>query len=498
MVQGTASSVGKSLIVAALCRIFRDRGFRVAPFKSQNMALNSAVTPEGREIGRAQAVQARAAGIAPSVHMNPILLKPETDMRAQVVLHGKPIGSMRFGEYHQRRPSLVTAIEESLSVLRSEYDIVVIEGAGSPAEINLKDRDIVNGFIAELADAPVLLVGDIDRGGVFASLYGTVALLDEAERARIAGFVINKFRGDYEILAPALPMIESRLGLPVLGVVPLIQDLRLPEEDGMALAEWRSARSESDRLEIAVAAFPHLSNFDDFLPLQRDPRMHVRWVETPRDILRADLAVLPGTKSTVSDLRWLREKGLDRAIVARADVGMPVLGICGGCQMLGTSIEDPNRVESEATRTEGLGLLSLRTRFDEGKVTERVRAISAPSFLAPAGIEVDGYFIHMGRVSREAGTTAFERDGRGEGAVADSGVVLGTMIHGLFEAPQMVDSLARSLLEGAGLQDSAPARPGAEEEYDRLARTVRESVDMDRVMEILGPVTGPPSDKTRH
>lgn len=486
MVQGTASSVGKSLMVAALCRIFRDLGFRVAPFKSQNMALNSAVTPEGREIGRAQAVQARAARVAPSVHMNPILLKPETDVRAQVVLHGKPIGSMRFGEYHERRPELVAAIEESLAVLRAAHDVVVIEGAGSPAEINLKDRDIVNGFIAELADAPVLLVGDIDRGGVFASLYGTVALLEEAERARIAGFIINKFRGDREILAPAIPMIESRLGLPVLGVVPLIRDLRLPEEDGMALGAWHVGPAERDRLEIAVVALPHLSNFDDFLPLQRDPRIQVRWVETSRDVLRADLAVLPGTKSTVHDLDWLRKKGLDRAIAARADLGMPVLGICGGCQMLGTAIEDPHRVETDVPTTEGLGLLPLRTRFDRDKVTERVRATSAASFLGPSGTEIEGYFIHMGRVSRAAGNAAFERDGIGEGAVADSGAVVGTMIHGLFEAPAMVDSLAGSLLESAGLHDSAPARRDPEDEYDRLAQTVRGSLDMDRVMDILG------------
>ncbi|MEM7138567.1 MAG: cobyric acid synthase [Myxococcota bacterium] len=496
MVQGTASSVGKSLIVAALCRIFRDLGFRVAPFKSQNMALNSAVTPEGHEIGRAQAVQARAAGIEPTVHMNPILLKPETDMRAQVVLHGKPIGSMRFGEYHERRPRLVTAIEESLGVLRRSYDIVVIEGAGSPAEINLKDRDIVNGFIAELADAPVLLVGDIDRGGVFASLYGTVALLEEAERARIAGFVINKFRGDYDILAPALPMIESRLGLPVLGVVPFLRDLRLPEEDGMALSEWRSAAAAPDRLEIAVVALPHLSNFDDFLPLQRDSRMQVRWVETPRDILRADLAVLPGTKSTVRDLEWLRGAGLDRAIRARADLGMPVLGICGGCQMLGTRIEDPHRVETQAVHTEGLGLLPLRTRFETTKVTERVRATTAASCLSPAGVEIDGYFIHMGRVTRDAGNPAFERDGTGEGSVADSGVVIGTMIHGMFEAREMVDSLARSLFERAGLPDATPARLDPEGEYDRLARTVRDSLDFERVIEILGAATDP-SDPDR-
>jgi cobyric acid synthase len=388
MVQGTASSVGKSLMVAALCRILRDRGLRVAPFKSQNMALNSAVTADGHEIGRAQAVQARAAGVEPTVHMNPILLKPETDMRAQVVLRGKPVGSMRFGEYHERRPELVTAIRESLATLRAAHDVVVIEGAGSPAEINLKDRDIVNGFVAEMADAPVLLVGDIDRGGVFASLYGTVALLDDAERARIRGFIINKFRGEYDILAPALPMIEARLGLPVLGVVPFLHELRLPEEDGMSLEDRTIGASEAHQLEVAVVALPHLSN------------------------------------------------------------------------------------------------------FDAGKVTKRVEAkTSTSTFLGPEGIQVEGYFIHMGRAEGAAGREAFELTGRLDGAVAEGGAVVGTMIHGIFDSAPLVDGLVRALLAANSLHPGGLdlVGPDSDAEYDRLARSVHDAVDMERIIEMMGP-----------
>ena len=493
MVQGTASSVGKSLIVAALCRIFRDLGYRVAPFKSQNMALNSAATGEGLEIGRAQAVQARAARVPPSVDMNPILLKPETDMRAQVVLRGRPIGSMRFGEYQQRRPELVRAIEDSLGRLRSAYDIVVIEGAGSPAEINLKDRDLVNGFVANLADAPVLLVGDIDRGGVFASLFGTIALLDEAERARIKGLLINKFRGEYEILAPALPMIEARLGVPVLGVVPFIRELRLPEEDGMALQDRRTAPRPSDEIEVAVVALPHISNFDDFLPLQRHPSTTVRWVESPRDVLRADLAVLPGTKSTVHDLQWLREKRLDRAIVARAEMQMPVLGICGGCQMLGARIDDPAGVESGVRSVTGLGLLSTRTVYGRDKVTRQVVAKAArDSFLCPRGSEVEGYFIHMGRAESPADRAAFELTTNGtstarDGAISDDGLVLGTMIHGLFESPRVVESMIQSLAERTSAVVEVPgALPSdGDDEYDRLARYVRKAIDLRELTRLL-------------
>lgn len=493
MVQGTASSVGKSLIVAALCRIFRDQGLRVAPFKSQNMALNSAVTAEGLEIGRAQAVQARAAGVPPSVDMNPILLKPETDMRAQVVLRGRPIGSMRFGEYQKRRPELVHAIEESLERLRSAHDIVVIEGAGSPAEINLKDRDLVNGFVADLADAPVLLVGDIDRGGVFASLFGTIALLEDAERARIKGLLINKFRGEYAILAPALPMIEARLGVPVLGVVPFIRELCLPEEDGMALEDRRAGPRPSDEIEVAVLALPHISNFDDFLPLQRHPSTTVRWVESPRDVLRADLAVLPGTKSTVHDLRWLREKRLDRAIVARAEMQMPVLGICGGCQMLGTRIEDPANVESDVRSVAGLGLLPMRTVYGRDKVTQQVSAkAGTDSFLCAQGSEVQGYFIHMGRAQSPVDRAAFELQTSGassakDGAVSHDGVVLGTMIHGLFESPRILESMIRSLAgRSSALSNTPEVLPSESDgEYDRLAKQVREAIDLRALSRLL-------------
>lgn len=492
MIQGTASSVGKSLMVAALCRIFRDQGLRVAPFKSQNMALNSAVTADGLEIGRAQAVQARAAGIEPAVEMNPILLKPEASMCAQVVLRGRPIGTMRSGAYQQRRPELVAAIADSLDTLRSNYDVVVIEGAGSPAEINLKDRDLVNGFVAEMANAPVLLVGDIDRGGVFASFFGTLALLDDAERARIKGLIVNKFRGEYDILAPALPMIEERVGRPVLGVVPFIHDLLLPEEDSMALADRQAGRASTTELEIAVLALPHLSNFDDFLPLQRHPAMTVRWVDTPRDVLRADLVIVPGTKSTVHDLEWIRKKDLDRALGARAELGFPILGICGGCQMLGTQIEDPSHIESDADCTPGMKLLPVRTTFHAEKVTKRVAArATRDSFLCPKDSEVEGYFIHMGRATTSDARAVFEaRDATNhytEGVVSPDGAVVGTMIHGLFESSEVVDGLARSLSQRAGfaIDEADPFHPNPEDEYDRLASHVRNALDMDQIMQII-------------
>ncbi len=493
MLQGTASSVGKSLLLAALCRIFRDENVRVAPFKAQNMALNSAVTADGLEIGRAQEMQARAAGIEPSVDMNPILLKPEAGMRAQLVLRGRVAGSIRFGQSAERPPELVSAVRQSLRALREQYELVLIEGAGSPAEINLKDRDLANGFVAQLADAPVLLVGDIDRGGVFASLYGTLALLDEQERARVRGLLINKFRGERGLLTPALPMLEERLGRPILGVIPFVPSLRLPDEDSTQITPSQRP-PEPRELEVAVVALPHLSNFDDFLPLERHEALTVRYVDRARDLLRADLLVLPGSKSTVHDLRWLRERRLDEAIRARAHMGMPVLGICGGCQMLGARIEDPQHIESVESAVEGLGLLPIHTEFGSVKRAERVRMRALQrSFVADEGAELEGYVMHMGRVRFSAECALFEARGSNrepllDGAQSQEGHIVGTLIHGLFEAPGRADLLVRRLrVRSAMLNPDLPVRTElAEDPYDQLAAVVRQSVDMERLFEILG------------
>ena len=336
MVQGTASSVGKTLIVAALCRIFHREGLSVAPFKAQNMALNSFVTSDGGEIGRAQAVQAEAAGIDPRVEMNPILLKPEGGMRSQVVVLGKPLGRMTWSEYQQLKPEFVRIVADSLHSLRAKHDLIIIEGAGSPAEINLAGQDLVNMHVAAEAEAPVLLVGDIDRGGVFAHLVGTMELLAPADRERVAGFLINKFRGDVALLAPGLEFLRERFRVPVLGVIPYLERLRIADEDSVALEDRRNRRATGlGQIDIAVIKLPRISNYDDFLALEHEDGVTVRFVEEPREMAGADLAIIPGSKSTIADLGWLHESGFALAIVDRAREGGLIAGICGGCQMLG-------------------------------------------------------------------------------------------------------------------------------------------------------------------
>ncbi|WP_438026725.1 cobyric acid synthase [Sorangium sp. So ce233] len=511
MVQGTASSVGKSLLCTALCRMFQRRGLRVAPFKSQNMALNSFATPDGGEIGRAQAVQAEAARVAPTVDMNPILLKPEGDSRSQVVVLGKPMGSLHARDYFAYRGELKDIIARSLGRLREAHDVVVIEGAGSPAEINLKDRDIVNMHVARVADAPVLLAGDIDRGGVFAALVGTMTLLDPDERARVAAFVINKFRGDIKLLEPGLEMLTARTGVPVLGVVPYVKQLRIADEDSVALEDRRRrGPAGHGELDIAVVRLPRISNYDDVEPLEHERGVAVRFIERPDEIGGADLVVLPGTKSTMADLAWLRASGLAEAVTARARQGGWTLGICGGCQMLGGAIEDPEGVESAEPSARGLGLLDVWTRFERTKTTAQVRArIAGDSFLGAAGAastgdaELIGYEIHMGQVERASGARAAfaieARSGRAEaaldGAVSADGAVVGTMIHGIFEN----DGLRRALLaalrarRGLAAPAGATAIPSRHDEYDRLATAVEASLDralLDRIVGLDSRVPG--------
>lgn len=475
MVQGTMSGAGKSLLVTALCRIFRQDGLRVAPFKSQNMALNSYITRAGLEMGRAQVAQAEAAGKEPDVRMNPILLKPSSDTGSQLIVNGRVRGQYSARDYFAMKKSLIPDILQAYHSLAAENDVIVIEGAGSPAEINLKADDIVNMGLAELVDAPVLLVGDIDRGGVFAQLYGTVALLEEAERARIVGTVINKFRGDVSLLEPGLQMLREKTGIPVLGVVPYGR-WDIDDEDSLAP---RLTREHAERpVDVAVIRLPRISNFTDFAPLESHPALGVRYVTDPAKLGSPDLAILPGTKSTMQDLLWLRTSGLEAAIHKLAAGGTPVLGVCGGYQMLGSFLRDPEGVEGGGELA-GLGLLPCETVFTPQKTRTRLQAevLAAPF----AGARLDGYEIHMGQTRRSGGQPFCRlHTGAEDGTV--QGNVFGTYLHGLFDTGSLTDRLAAWLLERKGLAaDWAPAGDRAsykETQYDQLAADVRAALDM--------------------
>ena len=490
MIQGTGSSVGKSMLCAGLCRVFRQDGLRVAPFKSQNMALNSFATRDGLEMGRAQVTQAQAAGIEPSADMNPILLKPTGDRRSQVICMGRPIGSMDAVEYHRYKPRLRALVKQAYDRLESGVDAVVIEGAGSPAEINLREGDLVNMWMAEAADAPVLLVGDIDRGGVFASLYGTVMLLEPSERARIKGLVINKFRGDIAILEPGLRMIEDRLGIPVVGVVPWC-DVDLEDED--SVSGRLDAVSGRGAVRVTVVRLGHISNFTDFQALSLHPDVTLGYARRPGDLEGADIVILPGTKNTIDDLIELKNRGMLAPIVRHARAGKLLLGVCGGYQMLGQALRDPEGVESEARSAAGLGLLDMEVAFAPEKRTAQARGTltGEPDWLAPlSGTAIDGYEIH-------SGVNAFGPDCRfwmrPEGACNAAGNVLGTYLHGLFDDGRLADALVRRARQLKGLQEqpSVPELPAPtmaayrEAQFDKLADVVRQSLDMERVYGML-------------
>jgi adenosylcobyric acid synthase len=499
MVQGTASGVGKSLFTTALCRIFARQGHRVAPFKAQNMSLNAAVTADGREIGRAQATQAEAAGVEPAVDMNPVLLKPEGDDRSQVVVRGVPIGSMTFSEYGRRRREMLAVIAGSLDRLRRTHDLVVIEGAGSPAEINLARGDVVNMRVARLAGAPVLLVGDIDRGGVFAALVGTLALLGRRDRARVRGLVINKFRGDPGILAPGLAALERRTRVPVLGVVPHLDGWLLPAEDGLDLdGTTGCVPPAAGAIDIAVARLPRIANFDDLDPLAREPGVRVRFVQSPAGLVGADLLMLPGSKQTLADLTWLRASGLADALVAAARRGTPILGICGGFQMLGRTLHDPDGLEGGGAERPGLGLLPVVTTFAAPKTTVRVRArVTAHAGLlgGARGVAVEGYEIHHGRTVNAGALAPLEVQARGglacagpEGALAAGGTVVGTYLHGLLAS----DGVRRAVLGHlASRRGRAPdprwgAPQPAAARYERVADAVATAIDVGAIAKIAG------------
>ena len=494
MIQGTGSSVGKSLLVTALCRILKQDGWRVAPFKAQNMALNSYITAEGLEMGRAQVVQAEACGLAPSALMNPILLKPTADQHAQVICMGKVYRNMTAAEYHEYKPRLREMVREAYNRLSKDNDIIVIEGAGSPAEINLRETDLVNMGMAEMADAPVLLVGDIDKGGVFAWLAGTLMLLEEEERTRVKGVIINKFRGDETILRPGLKMLEDIIHLPVLGVIPYLE-LNIDDEDSVTEEFYRRQTGEERELEVAVIRFPYLSNFTDFNVLHHFPDVSLRYVSPGEPLGKCDLVILPGSKNTLADLRYMRESGLEKQVLEHHSQGRMVIGICGGYQMLGKSLADPWFTESEIGEIEGLGLLDLATVIAQEKVTTQVRAAVAggnsPLAGELKGLELEGYEIHNGISTAGPGVSPFiqieQRLGRPEqatdGVINSAGNVFGTYIHGIFDNAVFTRKLLNILRKQKGLPEIAESPPSyrelKEKEYDRLAEAVRQHLDLE-------------------
>ena len=478
MIQGTMSNAGKSLLAAGLCRILKQDGYRVAPFKSQNMALNSFITRDGGEMGRAQVVQAEAAGIAPDTRMNPILLKPTTDVGSQVIVNGHVQGNMQAMEYYRRKRTYIPAVLEAYHSLAAEYDVIVIEGAGSPAEINLKKDDIVNMGLARLVDAPVLLVGDIDRGGVFAQLYGTVALLEEEERRRIKGVIVNKFRGDRAILEPGLKTLAQLCGIPVAGVIPYTH-VDIDDEDSLTERFGRTA--ERKLIDIAVIRLPRISNFTDFSPFERYGNVSLRYVDQVGDLHRPDMILLPGTKSTIADLQWLRQSGLEAAIQKAADGGTLVFGICGGYQMLGRTVFDPEQVEAAGvTEIRGMGLLEMDTVFRGEKVQTQTRGVigGVKGLLSTLnGLAYEGYEIHMGR-SREKVP-----------ALNGSGNIYGSYIHGIFDAPGVSDTILRALCNARDISFDAlgsyDVQSYKERQYDLLADAVRGGLDMPFVYRVL-------------
>ncbi|MDQ0062140.1 cobyric acid synthase [Paenibacillus harenae] len=500
MLQGTASDVGKSLLTAAFCRILKQDGKRVAPFKSQNMSLNSYVTPDGKEIGRAQGMQADACGIAATTDMNPILLKPKKDMVSQVVVHGKPFADFDAREYRERYlPKAGVIVREALARLRDSYDVVVLEGAGSPAEVNLKDRDIVNMRLAGWADAPVLLVADIDRGGVFASVVGTMEILEPGERDRVKGIIINKFRGDVSLLTPGLEWLERRIGKPVLGVVPYLEGLQLEDEDGASLdARGRRTRAAAnDELDIAVIRLPRISNFTDFDPLQQEPGVVLRYVRDVREWGEPDIVLIPGSKNTVEDLLFLRESGLEALLLKHIKAGGRAAGICAGYQMMGERLLDPDGVESDLPELAGLALFPMETMFAKEKTTERVTGSVMTGFGEAAAVE--GYEIHMGRTAfTESVAQPFRiRPSRlkdepesyhPDGVVSRDGRIWGTYIHHIFHNDRFRHNWLNDARQSKGLPLSGEETPFGrlrELSFDRLADHVRKHVDMAAIYEMI-------------
>lgn len=498
MIQGTMSGAGKSFLVAGLLRIFKEDGYRVAPFKSQNMALNSFITPEGLEIGRAQAMQAEAAGEEPSVDMNPILLKPTNDVGSQVIVNGEVLGNMKAKDYFAFKHKLIPDILKAYERLASQYDIIVIEGAGSPAEINLKQNDIVNMGLARMLDVPVLLAGDIDRGGVFAQLYGTVALLTTEEQERIKGLLINKFRGDRSILDPGIVSLEKLTGKHVVGTIPYMK-VDLEEEDSLSeRLEHGAGRGREGAapaaVQIAAVRFPRLSNYTDLAPLEHLDEVEVVYCQRPQELLQADLIILPGSKNTMGDLRWFRESGMEAMVLKQYAAGVPVMGICGGFQMMGERLLDPEKVEEGGTMR-GMGLLPVQTTFSAQK--ERTRVIGKfpemeNDFKKLSGAVYEGYEIHMGQSFSTGncgeGTTLWRQEERLLGM--STGHALGTYVHGLLDREETAAALITMIAVRKGITiaggDVQDFRTYKEKQYRKLAAELRPHLNMDVIYDMMG------------
>lgn len=491
MVQGTSSSVGKSLLVAGLCHIYARRGARVVPFKAQNMSNNAAVCPDGAEIGRAQAFQALASGLEPDVDMNPILIKPEADSRSQVVVMGRPWKTLDARDYYPKKDVLWKEVTGALDRLREEYELVIIEGAGSAAELNLRAGDIVNMAVARYAQSPVLLAGDIDRGGIFAQLLGTLWLLEPDERELVKGMIVNKFRGDINLFSDGVRILEERGRTPVLGVVPFLHNLYIPEEDAVALENpFHEHAKPSEKTEIVVIHLPRIANFDDFDPLAKQAGVSLRYVQKPGQIGKPAAIILPGTKSTVDDLAWLRAQGLDELICQHAESGGAVVGICGGYQMLGNIIRDPNQIESQIAYVHGLGLLPIETIFSGDKVTHRARArITSVEnwFGSLAGQSINGYEIHMGNTrSDRTWLEITERSGQPvkslDGTVSENGRVWGCYVHGLFAN----ENLRYAWLESLGWKKTDDAKVNSfAASLTRLADALESSLNLELLERIV-------------
>jgi adenosylcobyric acid synthase len=495
MVQGTGSHVGKSLLVTGLCRIFSKQGYRVAPFKAQNMALNSFVTEDGGEMGRAQVVQAEAAGLKPTCDMNPVLIKPQTDIGAQVIIQGKVIGNFSAVEYHNFKKEALYAVRDSYRRLKRSFDLIVIEGAGSPAEINLKKNDIVNMRMAKLADAPVIIVSDIDRGGVFASLVGTMALLTKAERKLVQGFVINKFRGDLSLLTPGIRTLERKTGVKVLGVIPFFRDIYIPDEDSVSLEQKISA-GDGNSFDVGVIKLPHISNFTDFDPLERQKGVSVNYIEAANQVTDQNVLIIPGSKNTIDDLAYLKEHGFEKEIVRFKKQGKTIVGICGGFQMLGKSIEDPHSVESSRRTIPGLGLLDVDTQFSMKKATSQIEAEEISDGNCPQEL-LRGYEIHMGKTKRSTERKLFKivkKSGKRclhyDGAVSADGKVWGTYIHGLFDN----DGFRKRFVRKNAAKDHPVSFDSRalefidfkDRQFDALAELVKKSLDMVYISKLIG------------
>ena len=494
MIQGTGSGVGKSIITAALCRAFYREGHKVAPFKAQNMSLNSYVTEDGGEIGRAQVYQAEACGIAPHVAMNPILLKPSADDSSQVIVMGKVMGQRNAKNYYADRPNYVKEVEQAFNYLTDRYELIIMEGAGSPAEINLRKYDMVNMAMAEMADAPVLIVGDIDRGGVFAWMKGTLDLLSEAEQQRVRGFIINQFRGDIDLLKPGITQFESMTGKSILGVIPFDAELFVDEEDAIPHHSSPFVNNQPGVVDVAIVQLPHIANFTDFSSLVSDPGVAVRYVRSPVQAGQPDLLILPGTKNTIGDMQFMHDMGWDQYAQDFHQKGGLILGVCGGFQMLGTRLSDPHHIESSLEEIAGLGFIQSTTTLEPEKITKRRIRPTLASPIFQEGLEVDGYEIHSGKTQFEKEYPLLFAPAEGDcssslGLCNEEGNVIGTYLHGFLDNDPIRESFLNYIRKQKGLpqpKEKFNYREFRSRQLDRLTDLVTQSIDMNEVKQIIG------------